>query len=54
MSRRKIYVTGYSSRDDEKDIKKLFKKYGKIDEVSWKGRFCFIVIFNFFLIYFYL
>ena len=43
MSRRKVYITGYSSRDDEKDIKKIFKKYGKIDEVSWKGRFCFLV-----------
>ena len=42
--RRKLYITGFSSRDDEHDIKKSFKKYGKIDEVSWKGRFCFLVI----------
>ena len=41
--RRKVYVAGYSSRDDEHDIKKAFKKYGKIEEVSWKGRFCFVV-----------
>lgn len=41
--RRKVYVAGYSSRDDEHDIKKAFKKYGKIDEISWKGRFCFVV-----------
>jgi arginine/serine-rich splicing factor 7 len=41
--RRKLYITGFSSRDDEHDIKKVFKKYGKIDEVSWKGRFCFLV-----------
>lgn len=41
--RRKLYITGFSSRDDEHDIKKSFKKYGKIDEVSWKGRFCFLV-----------
>lgn len=42
-SRRKVYVAGYSSRDDEHDIKKAFKKYGTIEEVSWKGRFCFVV-----------
>ena len=42
--RRKVYVAGYSSRDDEHDIKKAFKKYGKIEEVSWKGRFCFVVL----------
>jgi arginine/serine-rich splicing factor 7 len=41
--RRKVYVAGYSSRDDEHDIKKAFKKYGKIEEISWKGRFCFVV-----------
>jgi hypothetical protein len=41
--RRKVYVAGYSSRDDEHDIKKVFKKYGKIEEVSMKGRFCFVV-----------
>jgi arginine/serine-rich splicing factor 7 len=46
MPKKKIYITGYSSRDDEKDIKKLFKKYGSIEEISWKGRFCFIVIFH--------
>lgn len=43
-NKRKLYVTGYSQRDDESDIKKAFKKYGSIDEISWKGRFCFIVI----------
>lgn len=45
-SRRRIYITGYSSKEDPHDIKKLFKKYGKIEEFSWKGKFCFIVTFN--------
>ncbi len=40
---RRIYVTGYSMKEDQHDIKKLFKKYGKIDEFSWKGKYCFIV-----------
>lgn len=42
-SRRRIYITGYSSKEDPHDIKKIFKKYGKIEEFSWKGKFCFIV-----------
>lgn len=42
-SKRRIYITGYSSKEDPSEIKKLFKKYGKIEEFSWKGKFCFIV-----------
>jgi arginine/serine-rich splicing factor 7 len=36
-------VTGYSSKEDQHEMKKLFKKFGKIEEFSWKGKFCFIV-----------
>jgi hypothetical protein len=42
-SKKRIYVTGYSSKEDPHDIKKIFKKFGKIEEFSWKGKFCFIV-----------
>ena len=42
-SKRRIYITGYSSKEEPSEIKKLFKKYGKIEEFSWKGKFCFIV-----------
>jgi arginine/serine-rich splicing factor 7 len=38
-----VYVTGYSSKEDPSDIKKVFKKFGTIEEFSWKGKFCFIV-----------
>lgn len=41
---RRVYVTGFATRDTEDDIKKLFKPYGTIEDFSWKGRFCFIVI----------
>lgn len=40
---RRIYVTGYSSKEDSHDMKKIFKKYGKIEEFSWKGKYFFIV-----------
>lgn len=43
VSKRRIYITGYSSKEDPHDIKKIFKKFGKIEEFSWKGKFCFIV-----------
>lgn len=43
-SKRRIYITGYSSKEDPHDIKKSFKKFGKIEEFSWKGKFCFIVL----------
>ena len=45
-SKRRIYITGYSSKEDPHDIKKSFKKFGKIEEFSWKGKFCFIVKLN--------
>jgi len=48
---RRIYITGYSAKEDEHDIKKIFKKYGKIDEFSWKGKYCFVV--NAFRYYFF-
>lgn len=40
---RRIYVTGYSHKEDQHDMKKMFKKYGKIDEFSWKGKYFFVV-----------
>ena len=39
----RIYVTGYSAKESEMDIKSVFAKHGEIQEFSWKGRFCFIV-----------
>ncbi|CAD8086155.1 unnamed protein product [Paramecium sonneborni] len=38
----RIYVTGYSAKESEMDIKSAFAKHGEIQEFSWKGRFCFI------------
>ena len=40
---RRVYVTGFSSREQEEDIRKPFSKFGTIEDLSWKGRFCFIV-----------
>ena len=45
---RRIYVTGYSSKEDSHDMKKIFKRYGKIEEFSWKGKYFFIVNFYIF------
>lgn len=39
----RIYVTGYSTKESEMEIRNAFTKYGEISEFSWKGRFCFIV-----------
>jgi len=41
----RVYVTGYSTKESQEDIKSEFTKYGEIAEFSWKGRFCFIVLF---------
>ncbi|CAD8077566.1 unnamed protein product [Paramecium primaurelia] len=38
----RIYVTGYSAKESEMDIKSIFARHGEIQEFSWKGRFCFI------------
>jgi hypothetical protein len=27
-------------------MKKIFKKYGRIDEFSWKGKYFFVVLFS--------
>lgn len=32
-------------------MKKIFKKYGKIEEFSWKGKYFFIVINDVFIFY---
>lgn len=42
-NKKRVYVTGYSLKEDQHDIKKLFKKFGKIEEFAWKGKYCFIV-----------
>ena len=39
----RIYVTGYSAKESEMEIKNAFARHGEIQEFSWKGRFCFIV-----------
>jgi arginine/serine-rich splicing factor 7 len=39
----RIYVTAYSTKESEMEIRNAFAKYGEIQEFSWKGRFCFIV-----------
>lgn len=50
-NKKRVYVTGYSLKEDQHDIKKAFKKYGKIEEFAWKGKYCFIVrIFLLFLL----
>ncbi|CAD8133377.1 unnamed protein product [Paramecium octaurelia] len=41
-NKKRVYVTGYSLKEDQHDIKKLFKKFGKIEEFAWKGKYCFI------------
>lgn len=41
---RRVYVTGYALKETSEDIKKMFEQYGKIEEFSWKGRFCFVVM----------
>ncbi|CAK77509.1 unnamed protein product (macronuclear) [Paramecium tetraurelia] len=38
----RIYVTGYSAKESEMEIKNAFARHGEIQEFSWKGRFCFI------------
>jgi arginine/serine-rich splicing factor 7 len=40
---RRIYVTGYSYKEDQHDMKKIFKKYGHIEDFSWKGKYFFVV-----------
>ena len=40
---RRIYVTGFSYKEDEHDMKKIFKKYGKVEDFSWKGKYFFVV-----------
>lgn len=42
-SERRVYVTGYSLKEQSEDMRKIFEKYGEIQEFSWKGRFFFIV-----------
>ena len=41
-----VFVAGYSKHrfPDKNDVKDLFRDYGHIREVSYKGPFCFIVI----------
>ncbi|KAM3147845.1 hypothetical protein pb186bvf_000173 [Paramecium bursaria] len=40
---RRVYVTGFStSNTREEDIRTAFSKFGEIQDLSWKGRFCFI------------
>ena len=45
-NKKRVYVTGYSLKEDQHDIKKLFKKFGKIEEFAWKGKYCFIVLYD--------
>lgn len=41
---RRVYVTGFNQKETEEEIKRSFKQFGSIEDFSWKGRFCFIVI----------
>lgn len=40
-----LFVAGYSRKkiQDEKGIKDIFKKYGTIKEVAYKGSYSFVV-----------
>ena len=39
-----IYIGGISRRTRESDLEKMFEKYGKIRNFSFKSRYAFIVI----------
>lgn len=38
-----IYVGGLSRKTRTEDVEKMFEKYGKIRDVSFKSRYAFIV-----------
>ena len=44
-----LFVAGYSRSKvaDEKDVREIFRKYGSVKEVAYKGSYSFIVtLFN--------
>ncbi len=39
----KLYVRGFSRKDTKDDVKKAFKKYGRVLDVTLKDGYAFVV-----------
>lgn len=44
-----LFVAGYSRNkvQEERDVREIFKKYGAIKDVAYKGSYSFVVIISF-------
>lgn len=38
----KLFVTSFPSVYDERDLRKIFDKYGKVEDIKMKNNFCFV------------